>query len=96
VPDTPSIRDGLPPRVPWSKFVQDWLSARRQQTPPVPAPRKPGTTAPTKLLGGALAETDVRLGLERAYRLLASLEPDPKARYALVDQANAVRPQTVV
>jgi serine/threonine-protein kinase PknG len=62
----------------------------------MPAPRKPGAQAPTKLLGGALAETDVRLGLERAYRLLASLEPDPKARYALVDQANAVRPQTVV
>jgi serine/threonine-protein kinase PknG len=96
VPDTPSIRDGLPPRVPWSKFVQDWLSARRQPAKVVPAPRKPGAQAPTKLLGGALAETDVRLGLERAYRLLASLEPDPKARYALVDQANAVRPQTVV
>jgi serine/threonine-protein kinase PknG len=96
VPDTPSIRDGLPPRVPWSKFVQDWLAARRQPAKVVPAPRKPGAQAPTKLLGGALAETDVRLGLERAYRLLASLEPDPKARYALVDQANAVRPQTVV
>jgi serine/threonine-protein kinase PknG len=96
VPDTPSIKDGLPPRVPWSKFLQDWLSSRRQQPVAVPAPRKPGAQAAAKLLGGALAETDVRLGLERAYRLLASLEPDPKARCALVDQANAVRPQTVV
>ena len=96
VPDTPSIRDGLPPRVPWSKFLQDWVSSRRQPPTPGPAPRQPGAAAPAKLLGGALAETDVRLGLERAYRLLASLEPDPEARYALVDQANAVRPQTVV
>jgi serine/threonine-protein kinase PknG len=47
-------------------------------------------------LGQALREQEVRLGLERAYRLLASLEPDPVARYALVDQANAVRPRTVV
>jgi serine/threonine-protein kinase PknG len=86
----PAVSDGLPARVPWSTFLQDWLKARRQ--PNVPEQRKP----PGKLLGGALAETDVRLGLERAYRLLASLESDPKARYALVDQANAVRPQTVV
>ena len=86
----PAVGDGLPARVPWSTFLQDWLKARRQ--PKAPEQRRP----PGKLLGGALAETDVRLGLERAYRLLASLESDPKARYALVDQANAVRPQTVV
>ena len=35
-------------------------------------------------------------GLERAYRMLASLEADEAARHALVDQANAVRPQTVL
>jgi len=59
---------------------------------------RPGAATPTTaatFLGGALREQDVRLGLERAYRLLASLEPDQKARYALVDQANAVRPRTV-
>jgi serine/threonine-protein kinase PknG len=93
VPGTPSIRDGLPPRVPWKKFLQDWLANRRK--PAAPAPRTPSAAGAT-LLGAGLVEADVRLGLERAYRLLASLETDPKARYALVDQANAVRPQTVV
>jgi serine/threonine-protein kinase PknG len=48
------------------------------------------------VLGGALREEELRLGLERAYRVLASLEPDPAARRALVDQANAVRPRTVL
>ena len=72
------------------------LDVVRRQPPPRSRAAPAGAAAPAKLLGGALAETDVRLGLERAYRLLASLEPDPEARYALVDQANAVRPQTVV
>ncbi len=53
-------------------------------------------TGPGVFLGQALREREVRLGLERAYRLLASLEPDAPARWALVDQANAVRPRTVV
>ncbi|MDT5028881.1 MAG: serine/threonine-protein kinase PknG, partial [Micromonosporaceae bacterium] len=66
-----------------------WLSVLR------PAPPPPAQTGGL-FLGQALREHEVRLGLERAYRLLASLEPDPVARYALVDQANAVRPRTVV
>jgi serine/threonine-protein kinase PknG len=86
----PGFTGGPPPPEPWSAFVQNWLRNRRK--PAAPDHGKPAG----KLLGGSLVETDVRLGLERAYRLLASLEPDPKARYALVDQANAVRPQTVV
>jgi serine/threonine-protein kinase PknG len=78
----------------------DWLAGTATAAPESwlrvvrPEPATP-TTAAT-FLGGALREQDVRLGLERAYRLLASLEPDQKARYALVDQANAVRPRTVV
>ena len=59
-------------------------------------PAAPAGDAGGAALGEALREREVRLGLERAYRLLASLEPDPQARYALVDQANAVRPRTVV
>ncbi len=49
-----------------------------------------------RILGQALSEREVRFGLERAYRLLATLEPDPRARYRLVDEANAVRPRTLV
>jgi serine/threonine-protein kinase PknG len=70
----------------------DWLGAGTpaQQPRPVAAP------AGGVFLGRALREREVRLGLERAYRLLASLEPDPSTRWALVDQANSVRPRTVV
>jgi serine/threonine-protein kinase PknG len=50
----------------------------------------------SKVLGQALSERDIRFGLERSYRMLATLERDPRARHALVDQANAVRPRTVV
>ncbi len=59
-----------------------------------------GATAPApagaRFLGAALQERDIRLGLERAYRTLASLETQAPARWALVDQANAVRPRTLV
>jgi serine/threonine-protein kinase PknG len=73
-----------------SSTAESWLSVVR---PPRPLT---ASTEPGLFLGQALREQEVRLGLERAYRLLASLEPDPVARYALVDQANAVRPRTVV
>ena len=49
-----------------------------------------------KVLGHGLSEREIRFGLERSYRMLATLERDPRARHALVDQANAVRPRTVV
>jgi serine/threonine-protein kinase PknG len=57
-----------------------------------------GATAPanSRFLGAALQEREIRLGLEQAYRTLASLEPEAQARWALVDQANAVRPRTLV
>ena len=76
----------LPPaRQNWAQVVRERLA---QATP---------TAARTPLfLGEALREREVRLGLERAYRMLASMEPDEATRYALVDAANAVRPQTVV
>jgi len=62
---------------------------------PRPAPAAP-VKVNGKVLGQALREREIRFGLERAYRSLATLETDPLARYALVDQANAVRPRTVV
>jgi serine/threonine-protein kinase PknG len=62
-----------------------WLASR---------PAAAGTPAPRT--GAGLTERDVRLGLERSYRMLATLEPDNLARYELVDLANTVRPRTVV
>jgi serine/threonine-protein kinase PknG len=48
------------------------------------------------LFGHRMTERELRLGLERAYRVLASLETDTRARHALVDRANAARPWTMV
>ena len=41
-------------------------------------------------------ERPMRLALEDAYRRLAELTPDPAERIALVDQANEVRPWTLI
>jgi serine/threonine-protein kinase PknG len=73
------------PLRPWAQVLREWRAAG-----------SPGPAVAPEFLGEALREHEVRLGLERAYRILASLESDPQARYALVDQANAVRPQTVL
>jgi serine/threonine-protein kinase PknG len=45
---------------------------------------------------GTLNERDIREGLERSYRLLATLQTDTLARYELVDLANSVRPRTLI
>jgi serine/threonine-protein kinase PknG len=79
----------------------DWLDSAGPASPSpagrpvaktVPVPR----VSPAVFLGYPLSERDVRLGLERAYRQLATLEHDALARYALVDAANMIRPRTVV
>ena len=49
-----------------------------------------------RILGHELSERALRFGLERAYRTLATLAADDEARIALVDQANAVRPRTLL
>jgi serine/threonine-protein kinase PknG len=50
-----------------------------------------------ELLGGAvLTEFGQRSALERTYRSLARLAPNEEQRCALVDQANASRPRTLV
>ncbi|MGH3415472.1 MAG: tetratricopeptide repeat protein, partial [Actinocrinis sp.] len=43
-----------------------------------------------------LTERDVRRALERSYRARARMAPDRRARIELVDQANALRPRTLV
>jgi serine/threonine-protein kinase PknG len=48
------------------------------------------------LMGQALDERPVRLALERTLRDLAKLSTNPAEKVALVDQANAIRPRTVV
>jgi serine/threonine-protein kinase PknG len=65
---------------------------------PVPVRAIPAARTATagRVLGQVLSERDIRLGLERSYRAMASLEPDRTARHALVDLANSVRPRTLV
>ncbi len=67
---------------------------RLPPTPAIPAPR--GSVVAGKVLGQPLSERQIRFGLERAYRLLASLEREGPERTALVDLANSVRPRTLV
>jgi serine/threonine-protein kinase PknG len=62
----------------------------------VPAQRHPSLSSRSRVLGQRLTERDLRLGLERAYRVLAAMQTDTLRRYALVDRANAVRPWTMV
>lgn len=55
-------------------------------------PARPGA----RVLGYDLTERALRFGLERAYRVLAKVTHDRHIRTELVDQANAVRPRTLV
>ncbi|WP_344619595.1 serine/threonine-protein kinase, partial [Dactylosporangium salmoneum] len=71
----------------------DWLGVDKR--PGAAVGPLPAVAATGRLLGQAFTEREIRFGLERAYRSLAADESDPIARYALVDQANAVRPRTV-
>ncbi len=48
-----------------------------------------------EVAGTAFREVDLRFGLERAYRELATLAPLARERHDLVDLANAVRPRTL-
>lgn len=48
------------------------------------------------LLGCPPNERGLRFGLERSYRALARLAPDTARRIELVDQANQVRPRTLL
>jgi serine/threonine-protein kinase PknG len=48
------------------------------------------------VLGHQLDDTNIRLGLEHAYRNLARLSPDRDQRIELIDRANQVRPRTLL
>ncbi|MEV6930616.1 tetratricopeptide repeat protein [Dactylosporangium sp. NPDC051485] len=71
----------------------DWLGV--DKGPGAAVRPAPAVAATGRLLGQGFTEREIRFGLEQAYRSLAADESDPIARYALVDQANAVRPRTV-
>jgi serine/threonine-protein kinase PknG len=53
-----------------------------------------GSAGYGRILGCEPNERALRFGLERGYRALASLTPDPARRVGLVDMANAIRPRT--
>ena len=53
-----------------------------------------GNAGTATVLTHRLAERDLRIGLERAFRVLAKVAPDRETRIDLVDEANRVRPRT--
>jgi len=67
----------------------DWVDS----VPPA-AGRGRAQQASERILGCEPNERALRFGLERGYRALASLVPDPARRIELVDLANSVRPRT--
>jgi len=58
------------------------------------AGRRGEVAAGERILGCEPTERALRFGLERGYRALAGLSPDPARRIELVDLANSVRPRT--
>ena len=63
---------------------------------PTPGPGRAQLVIPRdlKILGCEPNERALRFGLERGYRMLASLTPDPARKVELVDMANEIRPRT--
>jgi serine/threonine-protein kinase PknG len=59
-------------------------------------PASAATTPDASMLAHGLTERELRFGLERNYRVLATLENDPRDRCDLIDQANTMRPWTMV
>jgi serine/threonine-protein kinase PknG len=62
----------------------------------VPGPGRAQLVIPRdlRILGCEPNERALRFGLERGYRMLASLTPDPARKVELVDMANEIRPRT--
>ena len=67
----------------------DWVAGQ-----PPDAAQGAARSADGRILGCEPNERALRFGLERGYRALASLTPDPARKVELVDMANAVRPRT--
>jgi serine/threonine-protein kinase PknG len=77
-------REGLAVEILTAAF--DWIRAGR-----------PGAGAvPVTVLGRAADEREIRFGLEHSYRELARVTDARTMRVVLVDQANSVRPVTLV
>jgi len=77
----------------------DWVGAGAQraghgQQAPVAVAQRAPALGDTRILGYEPNERALRFGLERGYRALASLTPDPDRRVQLVDMANEIRPRT--
>jgi serine/threonine-protein kinase PknG len=68
----------------------DWLEAHPAGTS---AGRNP---VQGRVFDFDLTEREVRLALERSYRARARMAPDRRSRIELVDQANSLRPRTLV
>jgi serine/threonine-protein kinase PknG len=69
----------------------DWVLARRHGYALSTAPQPQ-----LKLLGSEIQERQLRLGLERSYRILARLAQRGEERIELVERANRFRPRTWV
>jgi serine/threonine-protein kinase PknG len=67
-----------------------WLVAH----PPAAAAAR--VAAQASVFDAELNERQVRLALERSYRARARMAPDRRSRIELVDQANALRPRTLL
>jgi serine/threonine-protein kinase PknG len=67
----------------------DWVG-----TAPAGTRRRVESPPGERILGCEPNERALRFGLERGYRALAGLIPDPARRIELVDMANSVRPRT--
>jgi serine/threonine-protein kinase PknG len=59
-------------------------------------PANSAATPAGEMLANGLTERELRFGLERNYRVLATLENEKRARKALIDQANDLRPWTMM
>jgi serine/threonine-protein kinase PknG len=58
--------------------------------------RDPAAASGGEVIGVPLEEKSIRLALEKVCRTLAKLSPTDSERFALVDQANAFRPWTLL
>jgi serine/threonine-protein kinase PknG len=81
-------------QVPADRERRGPLAARVLECALAAASAGAAAAAGTTVLGVALDERELRLGLERTYRSLARKAGSDAERISLVDRANAVRPRS--
>jgi serine/threonine-protein kinase PknG len=86
------LADRLDPENANRLALEVFETAGRRLRVQVPQDLKPGQ----RLLDRTVDDRSLRLGMEHAYRSLARLATDRAKRVELVDQANAVRPRTLI